>query len=669
MIENIENESRFIEIGDDLRKIDEKGFLTLVERLRELTKNFTEFEQVIRDKPQVLLILRCLVGMKRREFSSVIGINEENLRKIEVGELKIKRASKINKINSNLKEIFSETSEVNIENALELFKEVAIPTCNGEVIRIKDELSSMNLPEDLRKMNDEQFIKVLEWLREKTDGFKKFPEEVFLANNQIILILRCALGMTRPSFARKVGINQETLRFVEMNRKENRIRTLGVAKRWCKRITEFLKSNKIEVDKERALLVWRVIKEKQTGEKDIKRENEIRKILESLQLPEDLREMNETQFITLFNKIKEITQNFKELPIELITARSDIILILRLATGLSRKEFCTKTGIPLDALRHVEKGIRVIKNGAPALRWIKVLLSILKEKSDEIKLEKALMAFKSFKGKKEVGVNDKMKAVMKMNIEEVKEFFKEMKRETQNFTDLSFDKIRKEPRIISIIRIMLNKSIPEFSAIIGKDESWLRRWENGKIKLSIKNSIFLSQKLEELIKNVDISEENFIRNFIELHHVKSNEINENLKKALKAMKKMKPTKSELEIINILNELNLPFTLHANIDCIKRIENFDIAIPNEVNPMCVIEVTETKKVSGNFRTKLMVTDHKFQMIKSVSPHVKTVCFARINDFASIKEKTKEMLVSELLNTDFLFINETEGLKRFLQEFTS
>jgi hypothetical protein len=59
--------------------------------------------------------------------------------------------------------------------------------------------------------------------------------------------------------------------------------------------------------------------------------------------------MNENQFINLFNTIKEITNNFTQIPIELITARSDIILILRFAARLQEKNFALK---PEFALIH-----------------------------------------------------------------------------------------------------------------------------------------------------------------------------------------------------------------------------------------------------------------------------------------------------------------------------
>jgi len=665
----MQNIEKFDEFNDelklkDLRKLNDEEFLAFITHLRTTTKNFTEFSRVLEEKGQALLLLRCLAGMSRREFAKSIGIHEEILRQIEVGKREIRKRGKLEKINESLREIFSNISVIDLERARELFKEVAVVTENDEVEKIRNELREMDLPEDLREMNEEQFVNLVEWLKEKTNNFKSFPKNLFLAKNQLILILRCAIGMTRPSFARKVGINEETLRFVEMNREENKITTLGIAKRWCEKVTKFLQSNEISFDLEKSLIVWRILKEKQVGEKDAQKEKEIRKVLEDLHLPQDLRDMNEQQFVLLFEKVREITENFTLVPLELITSRSDIILVLRLALGLSRKEFCIKAGIPLGTLRHIERGRTPIRNGGPALRWVKIFSSIFASEAGNITLEKALRAFRTFKGENGSEGCIEMKPLIKMNLEEAKEIFRKVKEETKNFSELSFEKLRREPRIVSVIRVLLNKSIPEFSRIIGKDESWLRRWETGKVKMSLKSSIFLSEKLKELIREIKVSEEVFLENFMELHHVKPSEINENVKKMLKALRKMKATESELEVANLLTELNIPFVLHANVDCKTKVENFDIAIPNEESPDCVIEITEAKKFNGNFRTKMLVTDHKFQILKKALPCVITISFAKINDSSLVKEKAKNMILSEILNTDFLFINEKEELKNFL-----
>jgi DNA-binding XRE family transcriptional regulator len=134
------NECNLITKTRDVRRLREEEFLSLTNQIKELTKNFTEFKQLIKEDSQILLIIRCLTGMKRKDFASAIGINEEILRQIEVGRREIKNESKINEISKNLEEIFSKISEISVENALEIFKEVAIPTDNEKVEKIRSEL-------------------------------------------------------------------------------------------------------------------------------------------------------------------------------------------------------------------------------------------------------------------------------------------------------------------------------------------------------------------------------------------------------------------------------------------------------------------------------------------------------------------------------------------------
>jgi DNA-binding transcriptional regulator YiaG len=517
------------------------------------------------------------------------------------------------------------------------------------------------LPDDLRKMDENQFEKVVSWLKEKTDNFKKFPEEIFLANNQFLSILRCIFGMTRVNFARKTGINTETLRFIEMGREQNKIKSFAIARRWCLKIEKFLQNNKpVEISK--ALLFWKILKDRQTGEKDKRREEEIKKILQNLNLPKDLRKMNEKQFIELFNTIKEITQDFKTIPPELITARSDIILILRLITGLGREEFCILTKTPIDSLRHVERGRIPIKNATPALRWVEKFIKVFRER--EIKLESAIAAFRKFKGEKEE--KEKIIPLAKMNLKNATQLFEKVKKLTNNFTSFPFQEIRREPRIISVVRVLMDKTVPQFAKLIKKDESWVRRWERGSIKISLKNALFFSKKLEELVKTINPSKKVFIQNFKKLHLVRKKEVNQRVKSMLNTLKSLQPTESEKEVVEILEELKIPFTLHANVEGAKRFLNIDIAIPDEEKPTLLIEVTQMSKNDENLVNKLILSDHKFQMIKIKHQNVKTISFVKLKEEIE-KENVKKVLQTHLLATDFLFINELKKLRKLLEKW--
>jgi transcriptional regulator with XRE-family HTH domain len=358
---------------EDLRRLSKEDFLALVEKLKESTKNFAEFGKIIKEKSQVLLIFRCLAVMQRKEFANVVGIHEEILRQVEVNRREIKKENKIREISKNLKEIFSKISEINFEKALEFFKEVAIPSDNEEVEKIRNELEEMNLPEDLRKMNEEQFLKVLEWLREKINNFKVFPEEIFLANTQLILILRCNLGMSRSSFARKVGIFQKTLQKAENQDFQPSVK---MVEEWHEKINKLLNTQEFPINPQKAVNTWVEINLRHV-EDDIEETEKIRREMEKLALLEW--DMKDWKFLpTFFEFFKEKTNNFAIFPVSLFIADNALsIFFIRCCVGMSQRELAEKLGCSRDLVRHLENRHQKIIHIGPALRWIDKLQNIL----------------------------------------------------------------------------------------------------------------------------------------------------------------------------------------------------------------------------------------------------------------------------------------------------
>jgi hypothetical protein len=70
--------------------------------------------------------------------------------------------------------------------------------------RLRDEFSKLNLPNDLRRCNNEEFIRVFRWLKEKIDEVG-ICEELLKVEPQLLLILRMSLGLSQKEFANKIG--------------------------------------------------------------------------------------------------------------------------------------------------------------------------------------------------------------------------------------------------------------------------------------------------------------------------------------------------------------------------------------------------------------------------------------------------------------------------------
>jgi len=644
---------------EDLRRLSKEEFLAFANQIKELTKNFTEFERIIKKKSQVLLIFRCLAGMQRKEFANAIEIHEENLRKIEVGELEIKKESKIKEISKNLKEIFSKFSEINFERAIEIFKEVAVPTDSEEIEEIRSELKEMNLPEDLRKMNEEQFLKVLEWLKEKTNNFKVFPEEVFLAKNQLILILRCALGMTRPSFARKVGINQQTLRFVEMNRKENRIRTLGVVQKWCERINNFLKTQEFSLDVEKSLAIWKEINLHQIeGNKE-----EIEKIRNEMKRL-GLLDWNRTDHKLLpifFNFFKEKTSNFNVLPISLFLADSSLsIFFIRCCTGMKQKELAKSIGCVRDLIRHLENKHEKIVHAGPALRWIHKLQALLPKdiSFEDFERNWRKIIFSKIENFKK---NDSFR---NLPSEEIIKKIEELKEKTNNFADIE-KVLWEDERNIFLFRVICKIRLKELAKIIKVDPNELRDWENGKRRIKPETLERIVTSLKEASGNVKLDKETLLKNLKEIRNNKASfHMEAQIKNGISLVEKLPPTELEKKVIDFLVSHNIPFKLHATLECNGKPFNVDFVIPSCENPKIVIEVFSSKSNSKNLRAKAIITDHRFLVLKMKNPQLKTVMIGETNPF--VTQETKEHIGKEIMGADLVIIDDEEELHQLMQQ---
>ena len=643
----------------DLRRLSKEEFLVLIGKLKELTKNFAEFEQIIREKSQVLLIFRCLAGMQRKEFANAVGIHEEILRQVEVNRREIKKENKIREINKNLKEIFSKISEINFEKALEIFKEVAIPTENEEVEKIRKELKEMNLPEDLRKMNEEQFLKVFEWLKEKTNNFKIFPEEVFLAKNQLILILRCALGMTRPSFARKVGINQQTLKFVEMNRKENRIRTLGVAQRWCERINTFLKTQEFSLDVEKSLAIWKEINLHQIEEN----KEEIKKIRNEMK-ELGLLDWNRTDpklLPTVFNFFREKTNNFNTFPLSLFLADSSLsIFFIRCATGMKQKELAKSIGCVRDLVRHLENKHEKIIHAGPALRWIHKLQTLLPKNISFEDFERNWKKV-AFSKIEHFERNDSFR---NLPGEEIIKKIEELKERTNNFADIE-KVLWEDERNIFLFRVICKIRLKELAKIIKVDPKELRDWENGKRRIKPETLERIATSLKEVIGNVKLDEETLLKNLKEIRNNKASfHMEAQIKNGISLVEKLPPTELEKKVIDFLVSHNIPFKLHATLECNGKSFNVDFIIPSCENPKIVIEVFSSKSNSRNLRAKAIITDHRFLVLKMKNPQLKTVMIGETNPF--VTQETKENIGKEIMGADLVIIDDEEELHQLMQQ---
>lgn len=293
---------------------------------------------------------------------------------------------------------------------------------------------NLGIPNDLRKMDEEQFVEVFNLLRDKTKNFTEFTPKLLIENNQFLLILRCSFGLSRSSFAKKLGVHHQSLRHVESGRKQNRISSIPIANKWTERIQRFLNKNSEEIELSKALIFWRNFKFKQFGDSDRSFQRSLKRELSNLKISKDIREINKDKFIKLFNFVKEKTKGFRVLRSEILTCRSDLLLIIRCGLGLSQKELAQELGTTKCWVRHTEAGRNRIIHVGPANRWIPDLERLMKKTN--FSLKKALKFWSNFKFAREQDfpdIKNKKSSVSELSENGLKKWFTDIKKKTKSF--------------------------------------------------------------------------------------------------------------------------------------------------------------------------------------------------------------------------------------------
>jgi transcriptional regulator with XRE-family HTH domain len=508
----------------------------------------------------------------------------------------------------------------------------------------------------LRKINEEQFLKVFEWLKEKTNNFRVFPEEIFLANTQLILILRCALGMSRSSFARKVGIFQKTLQKAENQDFQPSVK---MVEEWHEKINKLLNTQEFPINPQKAVNTWVEINLRH-AEDDIEESEKIRREMEKLALLEW--DMKDRKFLPIFFEFfKEKTNDFTIFPVSLFIADNALsIFFIRCCVGISQRELAEKLGCSKDLVRHLENRHQKIIHIGPALRWIDKLQNLLPK---NISFEDFERNWKKIIFSK-IEIFEKKESLKKLPPEEIIKKIEELKEGTNNFTNI--EKVLEEDgRNIFLFRVICRTRLKELAKILKVDDKEIRRWENGKRRIKPETIEKIAATLKEMTKNAKLEKETLLKN---LKDIKSSRASfrkrVQIKNGISLVEKLPPTELEKEVVNFLNSHNIPFKLHATLECNGKLFNVDFAIPDSNNPKIVMEVFTCKSDAINLRARVVITDHRFLIFKMKNPQLKTIMIGEINPL--ITQETKENIQKEIVIADLAMIGEKEEINQFLQQ---
>jgi DNA-binding transcriptional regulator YiaG len=377
----------------------------------------------------------------------------------------------------------------------------------------------------------------------------------------------------------------------------------------------------------------------------------------------DLREMNEKQFVELFNHLKARTRNFKELSPDLILENSRYLLVLRLCLSLSQKEFGRRLGVTKDWVRHTEAGRNKILHLKPANRYVDKINSLLNQ--TQITLERTLENWKRYKFARDQdlpNIEVKIKTLSRMDESDFKSYFDLVSRETNGFTRFDPQLLMKMPQSILIFRVALGINHRKYASMLGINSRRVRAYEHLEMQMKLTTAIKLMKKIRMLFVGRKIAFADALENFRWLRGIYGRgKLSSYIERGLKFAERVPLNSLENKIKELLENSGVPFEAHARIKGLKRDYIADFVIPNTSDPKVIVEVTKVtlpSRKKRNIRSFICLIDHKFQVIKAQYSTITTVLALQCVGFPRHVKHAREMLQLETLNTDLYALNEDE-----------
>ena len=213
------------------------------------------------------------------------------------------------------------------------------------------------------------------------------------------------------------------------------------------------------------------------------------------------------------NILKEKTNNFTKIPYQIFLEDSSYITILRIIIGYTIHQFSKEIKISYPWIYDLEHkkakiGERGAKNIANKIEDLFKKLNLI----NNVKTEEVYLNYKTLNNIKiESNISKSLEDLSNKSFEEFLNLYKNLKKETKNFSYFPSSILIKDSKIILVLRIILGLTQKEFAKEAEIANMTVEELENGyrKIKWPVTARRY-SQKIQEILKNkykeIDIKE-------------------------------------------------------------------------------------------------------------------------------------------------------------------
>lgn len=389
----------------------------------------------------------------------------------------------------------------------------------------------------------------------------------------------------------------------------------------------------------------------------------------------DLRQLDENEFEELFIYLKKRTKNFTRFYPDIVLENNQYLLIVRICLGLSQKEWGNKMENTKDWCRHIESKRHKIIHESIANRYCWKIQRLLNEK--QINFKEALRFWRAYKFssyQKFTETKIRFSSISKLTEKDLHKFFNLVRIKTKNFSNFNVKILLEVPQSILIFRIITGFSHRKFAKLLGLNARSIRSYETGKSRIKPQTAQKIMNEIENIFKenkayadmefNKLLENYRILRGFFGHRNLQAMVVG-----GVQRLAKLKTNEFEKQIAKLLESNGILFEQFSIINGIKRRYNVDFLIPNSQKPKFVIEAFRfaTGGKSRNVKNKVVNIDHRFQAIKLKYPAIKTAIVMELIGRPVLAEFVKNSLELETMNTDFIFINESQKLPLMIKTY--
>ena len=301
---------------------DKNTFIKSFNELKKKTKNFTEINQaILKDNTKYLTIFRIVLGITTNQFAKKLELPYSWVYDLEHNSRNIQNKT-AERYSLKLYKLLEKNNLIGNVNLDETF--INFKSLRG----VKEETEISKILKNLNKENFPKFMELVYELKRRTNNFSYFPSSLILEDSKIILVIRILLGLSQKDFAKKTNMANMTVE--ELENDYRKVRWPVTARIYSEKIENLLLNNKIVLEEQLIKKEW----EKWKNTRKIKEKKEVNW--------RTIRNMDVNDFKNYFIFIKNQTNNFKNIGVDLFQKTPQLISIFRILLNLTQRDLQRK---------------------------------------------------------------------------------------------------------------------------------------------------------------------------------------------------------------------------------------------------------------------------------------------------------------------------------------